>query len=124
MAKAKLIAVIGGSGFVGRHVVQALAREGHRVRVGVRHVERASFLKPMGVPGQVVPMQANVRFPNSLKPVVAGADVVINLVGILQESGPQKFTSLQAEVQELLQRPPVRQRDAIYPNIGHWCRPT
>ncbi len=97
MAKAKLIAVIGGSGFVGRHVVQALAREGHRVRVGVRHVERASFLKPMGVPGQVVPMQANVRFPNSLKPVVAGADVVINLVGILQESGPQKFTSLQAE---------------------------
>ena len=97
MAQEKLIAVIGGSGFVGRHVVQALARDGHRIRVGVRRVERASFLKPMGVPGQVVPMQANIRFPESLDAVVAGADVVINLVGILQEAGPQKFSALQAE---------------------------
>ena len=97
MAQEKLIAVIGGSGFVGRHVVQALARDGHRIRVGVRGVERASFLKPMGVPGQVVPMQANIRFPESLDAVVAGADVVINLVGILQEAGPQKFSALQAE---------------------------
>lgn len=97
MAQEKLIAVIGGSGFVGRHVVQALARDGHRIRVGVRRVERASFLKPMGVPGQVVPMQANIRFPESLDAVLAGADVVINLVGILQEAGPQKFSALQAE---------------------------
>jgi len=97
MAQEKLIAVIGGSGFVGRHVVQALARDGHRIRVGVRGVERAAFLKPMGVPGQVVPMQANIRFPESLDAVVAGADVVINLVGILQEAGPQKFSALQAE---------------------------
>lgn len=96
MLMPKNVAVIGGSGFIGRHLVQELARQGHRVRVGVRRVDKAGFLKPMGVPGQVVPMQVNIRYPDSLAPVVTGVDVVINLVGILQEQGAQKFHAVQA----------------------------
>ncbi len=97
MTTEKLIAVIGGSGFIGRHVVQALARDGYRVRVGVRRVDRAAFLKPMGVPGQIMPVQVNVRYPESIAQAVDGADVVINLVGILQDNGKQTFESVQSQ---------------------------
>jgi NADH dehydrogenase len=94
---AGLVTVFGGSGFVGRHVVRALARRGYRVRVAVRRPDLAGHLQPLGGVGQIMPMQANLRFPDSVARAVEGADAVVNLVGILYETGRQRFGSVQAE---------------------------
>lgn len=93
----KMVTVIGGSGFVGRQVVQDLAAAGARVRVACRDPEAALSLKPMGDVGQVTPVQANIRDEASIRAAVQGADAVVNLVGILAEGGKQKFRSVQAE---------------------------
>lgn len=89
--------VFGGSGFIGRYVVRELARAGARVRVAVRHPESALFLKPMGDVGQITPVQANIRDDRSVAAAVAGADTVINLVGVLYENGRQRFDAVHAE---------------------------
>lgn len=93
----KLVTVFGGSGFLGRHVVRALARRGHRVRVAVRRPNLAMFLQPLGVVGQIQPVQANLRFPQSVERALIGADAAINLVGILQEGGRQRFGTVQSD---------------------------
>lgn len=90
----KLVTVFGGSGFVGRHVVRALAKRGWRVRVAVRRPDLAGHTQPMGVVGQVVPVQANVRYPESVARALAGADAVVNLVAVLAESGKQTFDAV------------------------------
>lgn len=92
----KLVTVFGGSGFIGRHVVQRLAAQGLQVRVAVRDPEGALFCKPMGDVGQVTPIQANIRNVASVKAAIKGADAVINLVGIMAEGGRQKFDTVQA----------------------------
>ena len=92
-----LVTVFGGSGFVGRYVVQALAKSGCRVRVAVRQPHLANFLQPLGSVGQIHPVQANLRNDASVRRAVEGADGVVNLVGILQPSGKQTFRSVQAE---------------------------
>lgn len=92
-----LATVIGGSGFVGRHVVRALARNGWRVRAAVRRPDLAGFLQPMGVVGQIHPVQANLRYPASLAASLEGADVAINLVAIAYKSGPQTFSRIHVE---------------------------
>lgn len=92
-----IVTIFGASGFIGRYVVREIAKTGARVRAAVRRPERAGFLKPMGSVGQIVPMTANIRDDSSVASAVAGADTVINLVGILQNNGPQNFSSLQAE---------------------------
>ncbi|PWR25136.1 complex I NDUFA9 subunit family protein [Zavarzinia aquatilis] len=93
----RLVTVFGGSGFVGRYVVKRLAKQGFRVRVAVRRPQEAGFLRPMGDVGQIAIVQANVRHTPSVKLAVEGAEAVINLVGILSESGSQKFQMIQAE---------------------------
>lgn len=93
----KLVTVFGGSGFVGRHVVRALASDGWRVRVAVRRPDLAGHLQPLGGVGQIVVTQANLRYPESVAQAVKGADAVVNLVGILAESGKQSFEVVQAE---------------------------
>lgn len=93
----KLVTVFGGSGFVGRHVVRALAKRGYRVRVAVRRPNLAFFLQPLGVVGQIAAVQANLRFAGSIERAIEGADAVVNLVGILQQSGRQTFDDVQAE---------------------------
>jgi NADH dehydrogenase len=93
----RLATVFGGSGFIGRYVVANLARDGWMVRVAVRRPDEALFLKTAGAVGQVTPLAANVRDRPSVARAVAGADVVINLVGILHEGGRQKFQAVQAE---------------------------
>ena len=90
-----LVTVFGGSGFLGRHVVQALARTGCRVRVAVRRPDLAGFLQPLGGLGQIHAVQANLRYEASIRRAVEGADGVINLVAILQQSGKQTFKALQ-----------------------------
>ncbi len=90
-----LITVFGGSGFLGRHVVQALAKRQYRIRVAVRRPELAGHLQPLGRVGQIHAVQANIRHRPSVASAVAGSDVVINLVGILFESGRQRFDTVQ-----------------------------
>ena len=91
-----LVTVFGGSGFLGRHVVRALAKLGYRVRVAVRRPELAGFLQPQGRVGQIHAVQANVRHPASVEAAAREADVVINLVGILFERGRQTFDAVQS----------------------------
>lgn len=92
----KLVTVFGGSGFVGRHVVQALARRGYRIRVAVRRPDLATHLQPLGAPGQIMAVQANLRHRWSVDRAVAGADAVVNAVGILAPSGKNGFDAVQA----------------------------
>jgi len=92
-----VVTVFGASGFIGRYVVGEIAKTGARVRAAVRRPESASFLKPMGDVGQVTPIAANIRDDASVAAAVDGADVVINLVGILFPGGKQTFNALQVE---------------------------
>jgi NADH dehydrogenase len=92
----KLVAVFGGSGFLGRHVVRALCKRGYRVRVAVRRPDLAGHLQPLGRVGQVHAVAANLRYPGSVEAAARGADIVINLVGILFEGGRQRFDSVHA----------------------------
>ena len=91
----KLVTVFGGSGFLGRHIVQSLAKRGYRVRPAVRRPDLASHLQPLGAPGQIMPVQANLRYRWSVDRAVAGADAVVNAVGILAPSGKQTFDAVQ-----------------------------
>ena len=93
----KLVTVFGGSGFVGRNVVRALAKRGYRVRVAVRRPDLAGHLQPLGAVGQIHAVQANVRVPYSVEAAIAGADAVVNLVGILHETGRQSFDVVQGK---------------------------
>ncbi len=92
-----LVTVFGGSGFLGRHVVRALANRNYLIRVAVRRPELTGYLQPLGRVGQIHAVQANVRFPQSIEAAARDADVVINLVGILFEGGRQRFDAVQAE---------------------------
>ena len=89
-----LITVYGGSGFLGRHVVRALAKRDYRIRVAVRRPDLAFHLQPLGRVGQIHAVQANLRDAASVEGAARGAHVLINLVGLLQESGRQRFDSI------------------------------
>jgi NADH dehydrogenase len=91
-----LVTVFGGSGFVGSHVVRALAKRGLRLRVAVRNPGRGYKLRMLGDVGQIEVVQANVRNPASIARALAGTQACVNLVGILHESGRQKFQSIHA----------------------------
>ncbi|MCA3554984.1 complex I NDUFA9 subunit family protein [Aestuariivirga sp.] len=90
----RLITIIGGSGFLGRHIVRALAQRGYRIRVACRRPDLAGHLQPLGNTGQIMAVQANVRFPASLDAACAGAYAVINLTGVLYSSGAQNFDAV------------------------------
>jgi len=89
-----LVTIYGGSGFLGRHVVRALAKRHYRIRVAVRRPELAGHLQPLGRVGQIHAVQANLRNADSIEAAARGAHVLINLVGILFERGRQKFDSV------------------------------
>ncbi|MCH8201588.1 MAG: complex I NDUFA9 subunit family protein [Proteobacteria bacterium] len=92
----RLITVFGGSGFLGRYVVRRLAERGDRVRVAVRRPNLGLFLKPMGDVGQIELRAANVLYTESIENAVAGADAVVNLVGVLSEFRRQRFGAIHA----------------------------
>jgi len=92
-----LVTVFGGSGFLGRHVVRALAQRQYRIRAAVRRPELCGYLRPMGRVGQINAVQANLRYPESITAAVRDADIVVNLVGILFERGAQRFDAVQVE---------------------------
>lgn len=93
----RIVTVFGGSGFIGRHLVRALANEGWRVRVATRRPDLAFHLQPLGRVGQIHAVQANIRYPESLSAALRGASAAVNLVGILQNWGKQSFNAVQAE---------------------------
>lgn len=90
----RLVTVFGGSGFVGRHAVRALARHGWRVRVASRRPDLAFHLQPSGKVGQINAVQANLRYPDSVARALRDAEAVVNLVGLLDESGAQSFDAI------------------------------
>ena len=90
-----LVTVFGGSGFLGRGVVRALAKRGYRIRVAVRRPELAGHLQPGGKVGQVHAVQANLRYPASVEAAMRDSQIVINLAGILTEGGAQTFDAVQ-----------------------------
>jgi len=90
-----LVTVFGGSGFLGRSVVRALAKRDYRIRVAVRRPELAGHLQPLGKVGQIHAVQANLRYPASIEAAMRDSHAAINLVGILAESGAQTFEAVQ-----------------------------
>jgi uncharacterized protein YbjT (DUF2867 family) len=92
-----LVTVFGGSGFLGRNVVRALAKRDFRIRVAVRRPELAGHLQPLGRVGQIHAVQANVRYPASVEAAMRDSHVAINLVGILSAGGAQSFDAVHAK---------------------------
>jgi uncharacterized protein YbjT (DUF2867 family) len=92
-----LVTVFGGSGFLGRNVVRALAKRDYRIRVAVRRPELAGHLQPLGRVGQIHAVQANLRYPASVEAAMRDSHVAINLVGILAEGGAQTFDAVQGK---------------------------
>jgi uncharacterized protein YbjT (DUF2867 family) len=90
-----LVTVFGGSGFLGRSVVRALAKRDYRIRVAVRRPELAGYLQPLGKVGQIHSVQANLRYPGSVEAAMRDSHAAINLCGILAESGAQSFDAVQ-----------------------------
>ena len=110
-----LVTVFGGSGFLGRNVVRALAKRDYRIRVAVRRPELAGHLQPLGRVGQIHAVQANLRYPASVEAAMRDSHVAINLVGILTESGAQTFDAVQAQGRRRRSpRPPP-------PSARGWC---
>jgi NADH dehydrogenase len=93
----KVATVFGGSGFIGRYVVQLLAQQDYVVRVAVRDPAGARFLQTQGRVGQIVPLAASVTDQAAIARAVEGAEVVVNLVGILFERRAGDFRRLQGE---------------------------
>ena len=96
------VTVFGGSGFVGRHLVQELASRGYRIKVAVRSPQRAKYLLPLGDVGQITPVFCNILNENSVKKALAKSEIAINLVGILSKSGKNTFHSIHFESLERL----------------------
>ena len=84
-------AVLGGSGFIGRYIVQRLAARGDVIPVGCRRAEEAKFLKPLGDVGQIATLNLTIDDEQILPAFLAGNDALVNCVGILRESGSQTF---------------------------------
>jgi uncharacterized protein YbjT (DUF2867 family) len=91
-----LVTVYGGSGFLGRHLVRALAKRDYRIRVAVRRPDLAFHLQPLGRVGQINAVQANLRHAPSVEAAARDASVLINLVGLLYERGRQRFDTVHA----------------------------
>ncbi len=92
-----LVTVFGGSGFLGRHAIRALAKRDYRIRVAVRRPDLAGHLQPLGKVGQIHAVQANLRYPDSVNAALRDSEIAINCVGILAQGGAQTFKAVQAE---------------------------
>lgn len=114
----RLATVFGGSGFLGRYIVRALVHQGWRVRVAVRRPDLATFLQPMGGVGQIQPVQANLRFPNSIVAALEGASAAINATGVTAESGAQTFKAVHVEGASALARAALAAHVSSYVHIS------
>jgi NADH dehydrogenase len=110
------VTVLGASGFIGRYVVKRLAAQGALVCAVSRHASDARFLRPMGDVGQIAPIDADLRDDAALAAVIAGAEIVVNAVGILYERGAQRFDTLH---HQLPRRIAVEARAAEVKQVVH-----
>jgi NADH dehydrogenase len=94
--KTRLVTVFGGTGFLGRHTVRALAKAGWRIKVAARRPARGFFLRPLGTVGQIDFVKCDIADAGSIAAAVKGADAAVNLCGILFQSG-QTFEDVQAQ---------------------------
>ncbi len=97
MRNTQVATVFGGSGFLGRYVVERLRRADYVVRVASRDPGGANYLRMMGPTGQVVPLYASFGQPASIRRAVEGASIVVNLIGILAERHPGDFRRVHAQ---------------------------
>lgn len=111
-----LVTVFGGSGFLGRYVVRSLVADGWRVRVAARRPHTANALKVIGAVGQVQLVQANLRYEDSIRRAVDGADAVVNMVAVLYEKGAQSFEALHVKGADIIAR---ACKDAGISNLVH-----
>jgi NADH dehydrogenase len=93
----RVATVFGGSGFIGRHLIKRLAKTGTIIRVATRHPSNANFLRTNGAVGQIIPIATNIHDDASVAAAVRDADIVINLIGILYESGVNTFSGTQGD---------------------------
>jgi uncharacterized protein YbjT (DUF2867 family) len=100
----RLITVFGGSGFLGRNTVRALAKAGYRIRVAVRHPATANYLPPMGSIGQIQLFKCNVRDPEQVAEALRGSSAAVNLTGLLSQRGEQSFRGIHVEAAENIAR--------------------
>lgn len=100
----RVVTIFGGTGFIGRHLVSALARRGIVVRIATRDTQRVLREKTAGVVGQIVPMRCNPNDAASVAGVIAGADAVINLIGILHQTRKSSFEKMHVEAAEIIAR--------------------
>jgi uncharacterized protein YbjT (DUF2867 family) len=114
----RLATVFGGSGFLGRYIVRALVHQGWRVRVAVRRPDLAAFLQPIGGVGQIQPVQANLRFSDSIAAAVEGATAVVNATGVTAESGAQTYAAVHVEGAAALARAVSAARVSSYVHIS------
>ncbi len=89
------LVILGGTGFVGSHLVPRLAADGHRIVLLSRNRERH---RALGVLPDVSVRSADVYDDEALRRHLAGADAVINLIGILNPSGPHTFRRAHVEL--------------------------
>ncbi len=101
---APVVTVFGGSGFIGRHLVRRLAKTGAVVRVASRHPSQSAYLKTAGAVGQIVPLAVDVTDDASITAAVQGAGWVVNLIGILYESGRWTFERAHVEAPDRIAR--------------------
>jgi uncharacterized protein YbjT (DUF2867 family) len=97
-----LVTVFGGTGFVGRHTVRALAKAGKRIRVAVRHPHKGFFLPPTGTVGQIALTKCDVHEADQVEAAVRGADAVINLTGVLYSRGEQSFEAIHVDAADTI----------------------
>ncbi|MEZ5922963.1 MAG: complex I NDUFA9 subunit family protein [Hyphomicrobiaceae bacterium] len=109
-----LAVVLGGAGFLGRHVVRALAARGWRIRVACRHPDLAGHLQPLGRVGQIHSVRADIRDEAAVRRALEGADAVVNLISVLVPSGRQTYRALHTEG---ARRVAVAARDAGVRNL-------
>ncbi len=102
MQSQRIITLVGGTGFVGRYVVKRLARAGYLVRVISRNPDKALHLKTAGTPAQIVLTYGDLSKPETLEGKLTGSYAVVNLVGIMFESGRQNFATIHAQGAEKL----------------------
>jgi uncharacterized protein YbjT (DUF2867 family) len=114
----RLATVFGGSGFLGRYIVGTLARKGWRIRVAVRRPDLAAFLAPLGGVGQIQPVQANVRFPDSIAAALEGASAAVNATGVKAESGAQTYTAVHVEGARAIARAALSAGVATYVHVS------
>ena len=98
----KIIAIFGGGGFIGKHLMRQLTKLDYRVKVATRNPYLKGYLKPLGNPEQIGFFKTNIFKPADVKQVLKNSDFVINLVGILHETRTQKFNQIHAQFPYLL----------------------